>query len=107
MNPHEVTQWKIFATGGGSFKYETRFKDMGIRVRTYIQTCTRGVHVGIYAYKRIHVCYVQVRKSDEMETIVSGVLFAIDNIADECFTWVPPDARWRTPRAYIYVCVYM
>lgn len=61
MNPHEVTQWKIFATGGGSFKYETRFKDMGIRVR----------------------------KSDEMETIVSGVLFAIDNIPDECFTWVP------------------
>jgi hypothetical protein len=21
---------------------------------------------------------------------VSGVLFAIDNIPDECFTWVPP-----------------
>ena len=45
-----------------------------------------------------------------METIVSGVLFAIDNIADECFTWVPPDARWRRPRAYIYVyylCVYI
>lgn len=62
MNPHEVTQWKIYATGGGSIKYETRFKDMGIRVR----------------------------KSDEMETIVSGVLFAIDNIPDECFTWVPP-----------------
>ena len=51
-----------------------------------------------------------MRKSDEMETIVSGVLFAIDNIADECFTWVPPDARWRRPRAYIYVyylCVYI
>ena len=43
-----------------------------------------------------------------METIVSGVLFAIDNIADECCTWVPPDARWRRPRAYIdvyYMCV--
>uniref|UniRef100_A0A7S4K3A2 Pantothenate kinase n=1 Tax=Guillardia theta TaxID=55529 RepID=A0A7S4K3A2_GUITH len=62
-SPHEVTQWKIYATGGGSFKYEARFKDLGIKVR----------------------------KSDEMETIVSGVLCAIENIPDECFTWVPPD----------------
>ena len=33
---------------------------------------------------------IRVRKSDEMETIVSGVLFAINNIPDECYTWVPP-----------------
>ena len=35
---------------------------------------------------------VQVRKSDEMETLVSGVQCLIDHVVDECFTWLPPSS---------------
>lgn len=59
---HQVLQWKIFATGGGAHKFEDRFhRELG----------------------------VEVEKSDEMETIVSGVQCLLDHIPNECFTWVP------------------
>jgi len=62
--PEQVLRWKIFATGGGAFKFEDRFyKELG----------------------------VHVRKNDEMQTIVSGVECLLDNIPNECFTWVPKE----------------
>jgi len=35
---------------------------------------------------------VHVRKSDEMETLVSGVQCLIESVADECFTWCPAES---------------
>ena len=63
-SPAQVQEWKIYATGGGSHKYEARFwSEMG----------------------------VHLRKSDEMETIVSGVMFLAHSVHDECYTWMPPE----------------
>jgi len=65
-SPSEVLKWKIYATGGGAFKLEDRFyRELG----------------------------VHVRKNDEMQTIVSGVECLLNNVEEECFTWVPKDAN--------------
>ncbi len=65
-----MTQWKIFATGGGSFKYEARFKDMGIRVRKSDEMETIVSATSVCGLKLL--VHEALRKSDEMETLVSA-----------------------------------